>query len=120
MEQKIKTFEDACKILDIPANLPDVSHFPAEDKKSQLALYKLSKIAKAINEGWVPDWRDYDQRKWYPWFEASPSGSGFSSSNYGGWCTGTYCGSRLCFKSDDIAEYVGKQFIDLYNDLFSL
>ena len=41
---------------------------------------KLKLVVKAINQGWVPDWSNSNQRKWYPWFDVSPSGVGFSTS----------------------------------------
>lgn len=40
----------------------------------------------------------------------------YSSSNYAPSYTTAYVGSRLCFKSEDLAVYAGKQFIDLYMD----
>jgi hypothetical protein len=118
--KKIKTFEDACEALNLnPAALPDVSMLPEENQKSVIALYKLSIIIKALNEGWYPDWKNTSKPKWYPYFEANASGFGFSLTYYGRWTTAAAadCGSRLCLKSDELAEYAGTEFIELYNDL---
>ncbi|MCH7678507.1 response regulator, partial [candidate division KSB1 bacterium] len=103
--ERIKTFEDACKVLKIKPDLPDVSAMPKKHQKALIAHYKLVIIAEALNEGWEPDWSDYNEYKHYPWFEYSKAGSGFSFvSSY--W-TDTFTrtsGSRLCFKTKALAE----------------
>ncbi len=124
MKSKIKKFEDACKALKIdPKKLPDLSALPEKHQKALLAHYKLVIIAEALNEGWQPDWSNYNEYKYYPWFEIdaskdNPAGSGFSGSNYDCWDTNSYVGSRLCFKSRELALYAGKQFEDLYIEYF--
>jgi hypothetical protein len=90
---KIKTFEGACKALGIDAKkLPDVSMLPADHQDAIIAHYKLVIIAQALNEGWKPDWSDYNQYKYYPWFNVR-SGSGLSYFDFVGWTT--HCGCRL-------------------------
>lgn len=118
--EKIKSFEDACQLLGIATNLPEVSLLPENHQKAILAHYKLVIIAEALNEGWKPNWDDDDEYKYYPYFdmEGSSSGSGFSSDGYGGWSSGTHVGSRLCFKSRELARYTGETFIDLYKEYF--
>ena len=115
--KSIKTFNDACNKLSLcHENLPDVSCIPTEFRKSIIAHYKLMIIFKAINNGWKPDWSDRNQYKYYPWFEISSSGFGFSNTCCNCGFTGAHCGSRLCVPSSDIAKYIGKQFEDLYKD----
>ena len=113
----IKTFEDACKKEGIdPGYLPT---FPAQLEefiKPVTAAYKLMVIFKAINNGWKPDWNNWDQYKYYPWFEVLSSGFGFSYSFFVFDSTHTCVGSRLCFKSRELSTYAGKQFNDIYND----
>jgi hypothetical protein len=46
------------------------------------------------------------------------SGSGLSYDVYDYWRAVASVGSRLCFKSRELAEYAGKQFIDIYTDFF--
>ncbi|TDE53787.1 hypothetical protein [Flavobacterium sp. GT3P67] len=121
MYTDIKTFEDACKVLALnPENLiPDFSFFPESDKQAMIDHSKLVIIAKAINGDWVPNWKDYDQYKYYPWFEmGSSSGVGFSYRDCVIWRTGSSVGSRLCFESREKAKYVGKQFEYLYKSYF--
>lgn len=117
----IKTFEDACKALNLNSEsvIPDFSIFPESHQKAMSAHAKLIIITEALNEGWRPDWSDSDQWKYYPWFdmEASASG-GFSCVDYGHFWAISNVGSRLCFKSADLAKYAGTQFKDLYEEYF--
>ena len=118
--EKVKSFEDACQILNIEANLPQVEMLPENHKKAIIAHYKLIIIAEALNEGWKPDWDNDDEWKYYPWFdmEGSSSGVGFSYYVYANWSTSSHVSSRLCFKSRELAKYIGETFIDLYKDYF--
>lgn len=114
---RIKTFEDACVELFIEPEevLIDLQGSASAD---EVAYRKLKVIAAALNEGWSPDWKDSSEYKYYPWFEYSRSASGFvcSYSYYAN--ADASIGSRLCFKSSDLAKYAGTQFIDIYNKYF--
>lgn len=117
---KIKTYEDACVLLKRnPKALPDVTMLPYNLQKFTLAAIKLATIAEALNDGWVPDWNHFGQWKYYPWFNMDDA-SGFSFNDYAYGRTHSDLGSRLCFKSEAIAKYAGKQFIDLYRDFLTL
>jgi hypothetical protein len=121
--KKIKTFEDACKAVNVdPTKLPDVSMLTPGMQKFIMANYKLSIIAEALNEGKKADWFNWDEYKYFPWFEinadeSNRSGVGFSDSDYVLWRTFTGVGSRLSFRSRELALYAGKQFEELYKDL---
>ena len=108
--ESIKTFDDACTELDVNPGLV----FNDLDSPDEVAYKKLKVIAKAINQGWSPDWSDADQYKYYPYFKVLSSGFGFSGSDCG--YAGTYAnvGSRLCFESREKSDYAAAQFIDLY------
>lgn len=121
MYTEIKTFEDACKVLNLDANtvIPDFSLFPAEEQEAMKAHAKLIIIAKAINGDWVPDWKDSNQWKYYPWFKMdSSSGVGFSYDDFDLWFSRSLVGSRLCFESRKKAVYAGETFEDLYKTYF--
>ena|ERR1700694_3150122 len=122
---QIKTFEAACKklSLDPVTVLPDVSPLPAQHGKALLASAKLFIIVQAVNAGWIPDWQDSNQNKYYPWFdmekdENNPSGFRLYYV-YDNYAISTV-GSRLCYKSRALAEQTVNQFIDLYRDLIVL
>jgi phage pi2 protein 07 len=117
--ERIKTWEDVCKELKInPKILPDVSKLPEGDRKHVTANYKLIKLAQALNEGWKPNWNNSSEYKYYPWFKGSGSGLSFGDYVYSGSLTSV--GSRLCFKTRELAEYAGKQFTAIYSEFLTL
>lgn len=114
--KKIKTFEDACQVLNLdPTHLPIVDLLPEKDRKSLIAYYKLTIIIRALNEGWEPNWKDSNEYKYYNYLFVC-SGSGFVCSDTAYSSTGADVGSQLCFKSRDLAQYACSQFKDLYED----
>jgi hypothetical protein len=122
-QPKIKTFEDACKALKLDPSkvLPSVEGLP--NAGAIVAAAKLFIIAQALNGNWIPDWNDGDQYKYFPWFDMekdqnNPSGFRLDDVTYN--YAYSHVGSRLCFKSRDLAEYAATQFIDLYKDLMVL
>ena len=115
--ERIKTFEDACNELGITNAELVVSGEIENDFKSVSAYQKLIIITRALNEGWVPNWKDDSEYKYYPWFDMS-AGSGLSYVGCDGRRSTSGVGSRLCFKSRQLAEYAGKQFIKEYTDFF--
>lgn len=147
--ERVKTFEDACRELgeDHPfvlayqnTNLRDPE--VAEENRDILAYMKLRIIAAALNEGWKPQFTEYEER-WYPWFKlwteeelseesdewkadrhlistgdysGDWAGFAFASSPYTPSYSIANFGPRLCFKSEALATYCGKQFISLWVD----
>ncbi len=76
--------------------------------------YRIIKLlAVSLNEGWVPDWSNENQYKYYPWFEMRGS-SGFRFSDSVTWGSYSIVGSRLCFKSSALAQHAGKHFTAVY------
>ena len=123
--KKIKTFEAACAALGIKTTLPVVKGLPEKHQEAIIAHYKLVTITEALNEGWQPNWNDSDQWKYSPWFSVKASskntaGSGLSFHVADYWDTDTGVGSRLCFKSRELAEYVAKTFRKLYEQSYLL
>ena len=113
----------------------------ANDNKDIIAYMKLRIIVAALNEGWEPQFIPGEYR-WSPYFvlytkdeidemdEKTRARVVFRSDNFASAFGGvsyanSYCdsasvyasiGSRLAFKTDDLAEYAGKQFIEIYAD----
>lgn len=109
--------------------------------KDLLAYTKLSIICEALNEGWHPQF-SLDEYRWYPYYKLltndeiddmseeeksrvvgrashnahANGGLVCSNANNVSSYSGTYYGSRLAFKSEELAEYAGKTFIDIYKD----
>jgi hypothetical protein len=118
----IKSYEDACRALNIdPEQLPVVNHLPEDLRKALIAAYKLYIVFKAINNGWIPNWFDHKQYKYFPWFEVEASkelssGFGFSDSDCDCASTDAGVGSRLCTDTSEKALYIANQFESEYKD----
>ncbi len=119
---RIITFEDALlvdkKITEDVKNL--IKYNGTDEEMLSIVSYtKLIIIARALNEGWEPNWQDSTERKWYPYFSLA-SGFAFSNSIFD-W-TGTFSrsSSRLCFKTEELARYAGTQFIELYKEYITI
>lgn len=123
------------------------SAFKEADNNLHLFAYtRLAIIAEALNEGWRPEYTE-DEYRYYPWFglytqeeyddmndedkercrfvgRSSHSahahgGLVYAYANSGSAHSHTYIGSRLAFKSRELAIYCGKQFIEIWiNYLF--
>ena len=108
---RVKTFEDACAV----AGEDPLNENFSTGSDDEIAYKKLKVVVKALNEGATLDYGNKNQQKWSPWFEYAGSGFRFLDTDCG--CTDTRAagGSRLCFKTEDLARYAGTQFIDLYN-----
>src|SRR5690349_7623024 len=76
--ERIRSFEDACQELDID---PESEKFTTGEP-DDIAYQKLKVITKAINEGWVPDWSDAGEYKWFAWFRYTTSGFRFCDAIY--------------------------------------
>jgi hypothetical protein len=116
VRDRIKTFEDALVETGRP-NVPDFSDVPEDMRAYFVAQYKMSVIAEALNEGWTPDWNNGNERKWRVWFIMSPSAFAFDDSFYDYSTADAGSGSRLCFKSEALAIYCAKQFLDIWKDI---
>ncbi len=123
----IKTFEDACKVLALDPNkvIPDFSCYPEKDRTSMIAHAKLVIIVRASNQlanngkEWIPDFTNWDERKYEAWFVLGDGGSSvFRFYDCVDWFTVSNVGSRLCFISREVCGYVANQFIDLYKEYF--
>ncbi len=121
--KEIKTIEDAFKARNIdPEKMPDVYMIYNEYGEYLTNMYKLLIVVEAINDGWVADFSNGDQRKYFPYFYIEPgyvagSGGGFSCGGYDFDCSVSDVGARLSFESWEKAEYAGKQFAELYEKL---
>ncbi|MBX7204174.1 MAG: hypothetical protein K1X81_02005 [Bacteroidia bacterium] len=128
MKHKIKTVADAFKAVGLdPNKLPNVSGLPERHAQAVVDYYKAVVVAEALNEGWQPDWNNHDEWKYYPWFDVKASakklaGSGLSCCDYGYPGSYSFVGSRLCFKSAELARYAGTHppFRKLYESMFLL
>ena len=118
IKQRILTFEDVLKENGIEASNfnKELEGLPLDE----IAYRKVKQIVKAFNEGWTPDWTNGNEYKYYPWFKmGSPSGVGFSFGDCDYWYSYSAAGSRLCFKSKDLAIHAGQLFESIYKDFLT-
>ncbi len=122
--ERVKSIEDAIREL----GNNDVEVIQLNRMKSIglqnhiIGNQELIVIAKALNEGWQPDWQNDNEYKYFPWFDMDNSSSAgrFSFHASGLRHSLSAVGSRLCFKSKDLATYAGTQFLDIYKDFFTV
>ena len=114
----IKTFADACEACGTTEAEFNAKFGNLGLDLDTISYEKLKIVYKAINNGWTPDWTNFKEYKYYPWFEVVSSGAGlsYSGSSYDNAITFTDVGSRLCTDKSEKAEFFGKQFKELYED----
>lgn len=118
---RIKTLQDACNELGDEHPLVTQYRLTAGAFKGDpmiddlIAYLKLRIITTALNEGWEPQFAEGEQR-WYSWYNNRRGGLEYASVLYAGSRSLSSVGVRLAFKSKELAEYAGKQFIDIYKD----
>lgn len=143
IKERVKTFDDAVAILGND-NQAVIDYYAIADKtctEDILAFAKLRVIAEALNEGWKPKF-DGDECRYYPWFyiytkeeyekldedekkacrvvgrsyynSYANGGLVFANANNASSSSYSDNGSRLAFKTRELGEYCGKQFIDIW------
>ncbi|MBR4499828.1 MAG: hypothetical protein IKP11_04740 [Paludibacteraceae bacterium] len=112
------------------------------DSDKDVVIYlKLRIITAALNEGWEPQFTE-DEYRYYPWFalftqkeidkmsdddKSRVVGRANSNSNASGGLayanaynassySNGFIGSRLAFSTRELADYAGRQFVELYAD----
>lgn len=139
--ERVKTFKDACNELGIEHDkwVQDKKDLGLE--ADVIAYLKLRIIAAALNEGWKPQFTT-DEYRYFPWFylytqseidemseeeksrvvyrsdlNASASGGvAFAYTSYDSSGASSSIGSRLAFKTRELAEYAGRQFVEIWAD----
>lgn len=119
--QEVANYEAAKDILGLSDEpLITICGVSKHHAKALLALSKLFTIAEAWNkeDGFVPDFSNEEQRKYFPWFEYNKGYAGFVYANTTWAATHATAdvGSRLCFATRERALAFGNQFEELYND----
>ena len=110
---KVAQFEDVARL---------VTDINPKHINALIALNELFTIAEAWNkeDKFVPDFSDWNQDRWFPWFRYDEDAAGFvyAYTDHAPANAGAALGSRLCFKSSARGAQFGKQFADLYNKVF--
>ena len=123
----LKKISEVRTIFVFPDQIPEniltlLNGFNPHHLEALIALNKLFTIAEAWNkeDGFVPDFSDCEQDKWFPWFKYDNDAARFvyANTHHTLATADARFGSRLCFKSPARAAQFGNQFTDLYNKVF--
>ena len=143
IRERVKTFGDAVAVLGND-NQAVIDYYAVADKtctEDILAMCELRVIAETLNEGWRPKF-DGDECRYYPWFyiytkqeyeeldedkkkacrvvgrssdnAIASGGVAFACAYYASSHSYAGSGSRLAFRTRELAEYCGTQFIDIW------
>lgn len=117
-----------------------VWRYPEDYNQDIVAYLKLRVVVAALNDGWNPEFTE-DERRWFPWYrlytkeeidnlseedkeqvllwgggagDGSRCGLASAHSDNAWSFSDASIGSRLALKSEELADYAGKQFIELF------
>lgn len=144
--ERIKTFEDAVKAtgMTLPFDDNQLSYLP-KDVVAYMKLRIIAAALNELHEATLDEFPKFikGEHRWYPWFYlytqeeidkidkekkkmlwlgGGDSGYGascvlvYALSDYGWSASGAYVSARLAVKSEALAKYFGKQFIDIWAD----
>lgn len=148
--ERIKTFEDAVKAtgMTLPFDNNQLSYLP-KDVVAYMKLRIIAAALNGLTEDTIDEFPKFttDEYRWYPWFylytqedidnmdeekkkslglfgdnssNGAPCGLAAAHSN-GPWSySNANRSARLAVKSEALAEYFGKQFIDIWRDYVAL
>ena len=148
--ERIKTFEDAMRAtgMTIPLDDNQLSYLP-KDVVAYMKLRIIAAALNELHEATLDEFPKFttDEYRWYPWFylytqkeidnmdeEKKKSLWLFGGrSDYGSRCglaaadsfnawsySSSSFSARLAVKSEELAEYFGQQFIDIWSDYVAL
>lgn len=145
IKERIKTFEDARSELGSAHPLVEeyetITCRCGGLSDDILAYMKLRIIAAALNEGWEPQFTE-DEWRYFPWFVLytqkeidemdeehksrvvfrsfsnayASGGVAYAYTVYDSSSSVAAVGSRLAFKSSELAKYAGEQFVEIWAD----
>lgn len=146
VRERIKTFHDACCALGnehpFVVSYEKYVNTASGEEADVIAYLQLRIITAALNEGWEPQFVPGEYR-WAPYFVLytkeeiekmnaqtkarvvfrsssyahANGGVSYADAGYDSAHVSAFFGSRLAFKSEELAEYAGKQFLEIYADL---
>lgn len=125
--------------IDITDAYDNAHEWLEDDQKDVFAYLQLRIITAALNEGWRPKF-EIGEERWTPYFVLytqeeiekmneetrarvvyrsnsyahAGGGVSYADANYVSANVYAYIVSRLAFKNEELAEYAGKQFAEIY------
>lgn len=114
---KIKDFDD---ILELSGYESEEEFLPYKKPKNKKEIKlnniaRLQLISEVYNEGWVEDWNNNQQYKYYPYFNKSSYSWVVYGCDY--YCGSSSVGSLVYFKDKEKALDAGNKFIKIYSEI---
>lgn len=116
LEENFTKEELSSDITDIITSYEAACEYMGVEVKERHVFDELEIIIAALNEGWVADYSNTEE-KWTPWFNCSSGGFVFDVTSYTYSNANAGRASRLCLKSKALAEFSGRKFIERYKKL---
>lgn len=88
-------------------------HNLTEEEFNKLSGFeKECKVVAFYNKGWKPNWKDSNERKWYPYFYMG------NFRLNGVYCSFSvsYVSSRLCFKNEEDAKEAAEKYFEIFKE----
>ena len=117
IQEKIQTPEDALK--ELGESDEDVIQYRKLQSIYGLAEYILNHqlaiiIIKALNEGWIGDWGNSNEYKYFIWWNMDKKALSYDRCDY--WGSYSLTSARLCLKNKELCKYIGgsENFIPVF------
>lgn len=117
IKDRVKTWKDVLK--ESRFNEEDILPYSkpkTKEQVSQNAFAKIQLISKVLNEGWMPDFKNSNESKYYPYFERKAHGWVLSSGSFSYGNGFSDLGFGCLYKNSDLAIYAGTQFLEIYKE----
>lgn len=118
----IRTIDDVIAAHEVDDDLRILLNYSGTNEVMRGAKYfaLASMIANVFNQGWVADWNNDNEAKWYAWWylnitNSDPSGFRLDYAYFD--YTTSIVGSRLCLKDESTCKKVARLFPDVYMNL---
>lgn len=111
----VTTYKEVCKRLGIKElTIKDFKQFEGDALK-MLSFHQIKNLERFFNGNWVADWKNQNQYKYYPYFTLSSSGGLVFTDSC---CVSfRFYGDVGYYLDSKTSDHIGKNFIDIYNNL---
>ena len=98
----ITTYKEVCEEL--------------EENQEICPYKKIKQIEKLFNRGWIKDWSDKNQHKYYPYYTIDDSNELVFYSSYCNFVS--FRGQVSFYKDKETSDHIGKNFINIYKEIY--
>jgi len=106
------TYHEVCKRLnEKELEFKDFAFLKHEDVKKALNFARIKQLERYFNQGWIPNWYDSSEYKYYLWYQFKNSGWVFDSVDDRGY--GSYAEVGF-YKNEKIAKHIQEYFNSEY------